>query len=228
MKRLILALALAATPAAAQTPPSTVTADPRLQTVAYDPGQIVRLKVATNFQTTVIFGPGEQVENVAIGDADGWQATLNSQGSALFLKPLRSSGTTNMSVITDVRVYSFELTATYAAGGDTPFTVRFTYPDAPGGAQPQARPGVGRYRMSGARSLRPAAIEDDGVRTSVRWGASQTLPAVFAIDDQGDEVLLTGHIRDDRFVIDAVHRTLLFRLDGETARAQRLRERTPR
>lgn len=228
MKRLILALALAATPSAAQTPPSPIAADPRLQTVVYDAGQIVRLKVATNFQTTVIFGSGEQVENVAIGDADGWQATLNSQGSALFLKPLRSSGATNMTVITDVRVYSFELTATYAAGADTPFTVRFNYPDAPGVAQPQVRPGVGRYRMSGARSLRPAAIEDDGLRTSIRWRASQTLPAVFAIDDQGDEVLLTGRMRDDRFVIDAVHRALLFRLDGETARAQRLRERTPR
>jgi hypothetical protein len=35
-------------------------------------------------------------------------------------------------------------------------------------------------------------------------------------------------MRDDLFVIDAVHRALLFRLDGETARAQRLRERTPR
>lgn len=227
MKCLVLAFALLATSAAAQSaPPPTL--DPRLQTVVYDAGRIVPLKVATNFQTTVIFGPGEQVENVAIGDAEGWQATLNGQGSALFLKPLRSSGTTNMTVITDVRVYGFELTATYAAAADTPFTLRFSYPDAVDEDRPSARPGIGRYRLSGARALRPAAIEDDGVRTSIRWRPSQTLPAVFAIDDQGDSVLVTGHMRDDLFVIDAVHRALLFRLDGETARAQRLRERTPR
>lgn len=233
MKRLVLCLALMATSATAQTPgpsagPTPPANDPRLQTVQYDAGQIVQLKVAINFQATVIFGPGEQVDNVAIGDSDAWQATLNNQGDALFLKPLRSNGTTNMTVITDVRVYSFELSSAYAPGPDTPFTLRFLYPGALNGDQSAARPGVGRYRLSGARSLRPAAIDDDGVRTFIQWRAAQTLPAVFAIDDQGDEVLLDGHMREGRYVIDAVHRAMLFRLDGQVARAQRLRERANR
>jgi type IV secretion system protein VirB9 len=244
MKELVLCIAIIATPTMAQTPgaaipepavlaplPSTPAApanDPRLQTVRYDVGQVVRLRVATGFQTTVIFGPGEQVENVAIGDSDAWQATLNNQGDALFLKPLRSGGTTNMTVITDVRVYSFELSAAPAPGPDTPFTVRFVYPGANNDDQPATRPGVGRYRLSGARALHPAAIDDDGVKTFIQWRTAQTLPAVFAIDDQGDEILLDGHMRDGRYVVDAVHRALLFRLDGQVARAQRLRERAGR
>jgi len=244
MRRLVFCFVLIATPTMAQTPgvgmpgppalgpapstPAAPTNDPRLQTVRYDVGQVVRLRVASNFQTTVIFGPGEQVENVAIGDSDAWQATLNNQGDALFLKPLRSGGTTNMTVITDVRVYSFELSAAPAPGPDTPFTVRFVYPGATDADQPAARPGVGRYRLSGANGLRPAAIDDDGVRTFIQWRAAQTLPVMFAIDDQGDEVLLDGHMRDGRYVVDAVHRALLFRLDGQIARAQRLRERASR
>ena len=104
---------------------------------------------------------------------------------------------------------------------DAPFAVRFQYPDAQP-AQP-ATADLRRYRLSGARALRPVAISDDGVRTSIEWKPDQTLPAVFAVDDQGQEVLLDGQMRDGRYVIDAVHDTLVFRLDRQTARAVRLR-----
>lgn len=231
----VLALLLGA-PAVAQTPPAPIEAsaqppsDSRLRVIPYDPAQVVRLTAATNYQMTVIFSPDERVENVAIGDSEAWQATLNRRGDALFLKPLRSNGVTNMTVITDARVYSFELSAAYGPTAETPYTVRFAYPDdRPHDANEQtAQAEVGRYRLSGARALRPSAISDDGVRTYVEWRAQQTLPAVFAIDERGDEVLLDGHMRDGRYVVDAVHPTLLFRLERQTARANRIRPRSAR
>lgn len=229
MKTWLICLSLAATPSLAQTaggpPPPAAVADSRIQTVRYDPGQIVRLKVATNYQATILFGASEVVENVAIGDGDAWQATLNGQSNALFLKPLRANGATNMTVITNARVYSFELTPAFSPGPDTVFTVRFVT-DIP--SDSAARPAAGRYRLSGAGGVRPAAMDDDGERTYVQWRDNQTLPALFAVDDQGDQVLLEGHMRDGRYVIDGVHRTLLFKLDGQTARAQRQRERSRR
>jgi len=230
----LLTLLLGA-PAVAQTPPPPVEAsaqtpsDPRLRVVPYDPAQVVRLTAATNYQMTVIFGADERVENVAIGDSEAWQATLNRRGDALFLKPLRSNGVTNMTVITDARVYSFELSAAYGLAADTPYTVRFAYPDSRSQDAIKATAAqVGRYRLSGARALRPSAINDDGVRTYVEWHAQQTLPAIFAIDERGDEVLLDGHMRDGRYVVDAVHPTLLFRLERQTARANRIRPRSAR
>ncbi len=228
MKIWLLCLTLIATPSLAQTvgsaPPSAAAGDSRIQTLRYDPAQIFRLKVATSYQATILFGAGEQVENVAIGDADAWQATLNGQSNALFLKPLRSNGATNMTVITNARVYTFELTSAFSPGPDTVFTVRFITDDA----DAAARPGVGRYRISGTNAVRPVAMDDDGVRTYIQWRENQTLPALFAVDDQGDEVLLEGHMREGRYVIDGVHRTLVFKLDGQTARAQRHRERPRR
>lgn len=230
----LLALLLGA-PAVAQTSPAPIEAsaqtpgDPRLRVVPYDPAQVVRLTAATNYQMTVIFSPDERVENVAIGDSEAWQATLNRRGDALFLKPLRSNGVTNMTVITDARVYSFELSAAYGPTADTPYTVRFAYPDGRSEkAIDAAAAQVGRYRLSGARALRPSAISDDGVRTYVEWRAQQTLPAVFAIDERGDEVLLDGHMRDGRYVVDAVHPALLFRLERQSARANRIRPRAAR
>lgn len=223
-------------PATAQTPPAPVEAsaqtpsDPRLRVIPYDPAQVVRLTAAANYQMTLIFSPDERVENVAIGDSEAWQATLNRRGDALFLKPLRSNGVTNMTVITDARVYSFELSAAYGLTADTPYTVRFAYPDSRSErvSEQTAQADVGRYRLSGARALRPDAISDDGVRTYVEWRAEQMLPAVFAIDERGDEVLLAGHMRDGRYVVDAVHPMLLFRLERQTARANRIAPRSAR
>lgn len=225
MKRLLLLLLLLATPTMAQTPPAQG-GDPRLQIIPYDASQVVRLKVASRFQLTVLFGADERIENVALGDSDAWQVTVNGRGDALFIKPLRANGPTNMTVITDARVYSFELSPAYAAAFDTPFTVRFQYP-APVPAEPPQSPALeaGRYRLSGARTVRPASVTDDGERTWIDWGPTQTLPAVFAIDAQGEEVLVDGTMRDGRYVIDAVHRTLLFRLDRQTARASRVAPR---
>lgn len=215
--------------AAASAPSASAAADPRLLTLPYDPARVFRLNIAPRYQLTVIFSSGEHVENVAIGDSEAWQATLNNQGDALFLKALRTGGPTNMTVITDARVYSFELNPAFAPGPDTPFTVRFTYADSAAvPAAPVPQPGIGRYRLGGARPLRPAAISDDGVRTTIEWRPQQILPAVFAIDERGDEILLDGNMRDGRYVIDAVHRTLLFRLEHETARADRQRVRPAR
>lgn len=231
MKRLLLVLLLLGAPAApavAQTPPAAV--DARLRTIPYDAGQVFRLRVATGYQSTLILSPQERVENVAVGDSDGWQVTLNGRGDALFVKPLRQNSATNMTVITDARVYNFELSSAYAPGADTPFTVRFAYPEASGAPASEAGAplSVGRYRVSGARTVRPIAVNDDGVRTSIEWRDQQTIPAVFAIDDAGDELLVEGHMRNGLYVIDAVHRTLLFRVDGQTARASRTSTRPAR
>lgn len=228
MKRFLLLVLLLAAPAMAQTP--SAPADARLRTIAYDAGQVFRLRIATGYQSTVILSPQERVENVGIGDSDGWQVTLNGRGDALFIKPLRQNSATNMTVITDVRVYNFELSSAYAPGADTPFTVRFAYPEASTlpTADSDAQLSVGRYRLSGARSVRPVAVSDDGVRTSIEWRDQQALPAVFAIDDGGDELLVEGHMRNGLYVIDAVHRTLLFKVDGQTARASRTSTRPAR
>ncbi len=226
-KRLILLAVLLAAPAMAQTSPATTAADPRLRTIEYDASQVFRLRVATGYQSTLLFDPEERVETVGIGDSDGWQVTLNGRGDALFLKPLRPNSATNMTVITDARVYNFELSSAQSPGSDTPFTVRFLHSrlSADPAPQPATQPPIGRYRLSGARNLRPVAISDDGVRTSIEWGDQQAIPAVFALDDRGEELLLDGHVRDGLYVIDAVHRTLLFRLDRQTARASRNRTR---
>jgi type IV secretion system protein VirB9 len=221
-------VALAVTGSAlAQVKPEPGPGDPRLQSVLYDADQVVQIQVAPGYQTTVQFAPDERIENVAVGDSSAWQITPNKRGDALFVKPVVNGVTTNMTVLTSARTYAFELRTSYDGGANQAFTIRFRYPPP---ATVAAEPTVpaGRYKLSGDRALRPKALSDDGVRTYMVWAESQPLPAVFAVDSEGVEVLVDGSMRDGQFVIDRVVPQLRFRRDRRVATAVRLTVRKGR
>jgi type IV secretion system protein VirB9 len=234
VRRAGLALAaalLALAPAAAQVRPQPGDGDRRLQSVDYAPDQVVTLEVATGYQLTVELAPDEQVENVAVGDSAAWQVTANRRGDRLFIKPLQSGVTTNMTVITNARVYAMDLLPLSGPSTEMAYTVRFRYPEAgedtaadDGDAEPVL---AGRYRLSGARRLRPSRIGDDGRQTFIEWPQDRPLPAVYAIGRDGQETLVNGMMRDDVFVIDSVVQRLVFRIDRDLAQARRVPIRAP-
>ncbi len=124
MKWLVPFLALLAPVAAnGQVMPKPGPGDPRVQSVEYNPDQVVILQASLGYQMSVEFAPDERIENVAIGDSGAWQATPNRRGDRLFIKPVQGGVATNMVVVTDARTYAFELRP---AAGDMAFTVRFT------------------------------------------------------------------------------------------------------
>ena len=220
-----VAAALAAAPAAAQVRPQAGTGDPRLQTVDYAPDQVVVLEVAPGYQLTVELAPDEQIENIAVGDSGAWQVTANRRGDRLFIKPVQAGITTNMTVITNARLYAMDLVPMYGASPEMAYTVRFRYPEPAPAEDETAEAAVeGRYRLSGARRLRPSRIGDDGRQTFIEWAEDQSLPAVYGVDAEGRETLVNGMMRDDVFVIDSVLPRLVFRIDRQTARAVRARE----
>ncbi|HST36155.1 MAG TPA: TrbG/VirB9 family P-type conjugative transfer protein [Allosphingosinicella sp.] len=231
MRRALLAAAFAllAAPLPAQDQPAAPAGDPRIRVVDYSEDRVIPLQAAPGYQLTVEFGPDEQIESVAVGDSAAWQVTPNRRRDHLFVKPIQSGVPTNMTVVTSVRVYLFDLTPLYGASADMAYTVRFSYPDAgAAGATQQAEAEQvleGRYRVSGARSLRPSRISDDGRHTYIEWARDRSIPAVYAIDAQGREGLVNGMMRDDIFVIDSVAQRLIFRIDQATARATRVEQR---
>jgi type IV secretion system protein VirB9 len=232
MRRLILLLllALVAGPAAAQVRPKPIPdGDPHLQSIRYAAGQVVLLELAPGYQLSVELGSDEQIENVAVGDSSAWQVTANRRGDRLFIKALQSGSTTNMTVITNARLYAFELAPLSSGAANMAYVVRFEYPgeDAEDGAD--AGPAVeGRYRLSGEKTLRPVRISDDGRHTYIEWAKDRPLPAVYSIDDNGRETLVNGMIRDDLYVIDSVSGELVFRIDKRIARAVRAKPKKGR
>lgn len=223
---LFVSLAL---PASGQVRPQPGTGDPRLQTIDYDPDQIVQLEGAPGYQLMVELSPDEQVLNVAVGDAGAWQVSVNHAGNHLFIKPTQAGVPTNMTVITTVRVYNFELYPLPAPTHDMAYNIRFHYP-APETESPKSeyvdvsplRRAMSRYRISGDRMIRPDSISDDGTHTYISWSRDKAIPAVYAISERGEEMLVSGWMRDDAYVIDGIVHRLSFRIDDRTARAQRL------
>jgi type IV secretion system protein VirB9 len=236
VKSLLLLLLFlgAATPASAQVQPQPGSGDPRLQTVAYDPGQVVQLVGTPGYELTVELSPDEQVLNVALGDASSWQVSVNHAGDHLFIKPTQAGSPTNMTVITSVRVYNFELYPLPATSPQMAYNVRFEYPEIteqPSDQQyvdvsPLQR-ALSRYRISGDRAIRPDSVSDDGTRTFISWSRDKPIPAIYTIRN-GEEVLANGWMRDDVYVIDAIVDRLRFRIDSMAATAVRLAPRKRR
>ena len=230
MRRLALLLACVAASASAQVRPQPGGGDPHLQSVDYNSGQIVQLYGAPGYEMTVELSPDEQVQNVAVGDPGAWQVSVDHAGDHLFLKPTAADVATNMTVITSVRVYNFDLHALPQPASDMPYTVHFSYP-APAVA-PSAyvdvsslKTSLSRYKISGDKWLRPDSVSDDGEHTYISWSREKPIPAVYAIGDSGQETLANGAMRNDVYVVDGVPGRLDFRIDERIARAVRFAPR---
>jgi type IV secretion system protein VirB9 len=224
---LVASLALAAMPLAAQVRPKPGPGDPHIQSIDFSADQVFQLQGAPGYSVTVELAPDEQIENVAVGDSNSWQVTANHRGDHLFIKALQANPT-NMTVVTNVRLYNFELVP--GSPADIAYTVRFHYPSTTDAAADAAEDapsanGEGRYRVSGDKTLRPSAISDDGRHTYIIWPRDRSLPAVYAIDEAGQETLVNGMMRNDIFVIDSVSQKLVFRIDNQAARAERMKPR---
>lgn len=223
----LLAVGLGAA-AVAEIVPRPGTGDPRIQTVVYDPLQVVALHVAPGFAVTVDLSPEERIETVTLGDTGSWQVQVNKRADRLVIKPVGYPQTTNLTAITDQRSYNFTLYGASAGDETLPYTVAFTYP-TPAMEQPVSEVAVtGRYRVRGARSLHPAAISDDGESTSIVWPEAATLPAVYTQDEQRHLSLVNGLMRNGIYVVQGVHKRLIFKLGKSQASATRFEPKEPK
>lgn len=200
MKRLLALALLLAVPAQAQMP------DAHVQTVFWDPDQIITVTGAPGWQITVEFAPDERIENVAIGDALAWQVVPNKRARNLFLKPLLKNAATNMTVITDRRRYIFALD-TGPRRASTPWVVRFEYPPPPvvlsAEVVEEQAPVVENlnYVKSGDAGLLPARIWDDGRMTYFEFAEDVAIPAIFMGKPGKDEALVNSTMRGRTVVV---------------------------
>lgn len=233
MIRLLAALLIltgASSASEAQVAPQPGAGDPRLQTIDYSEGQVVQLRGAPGYELLVELSPDERVENVAMGDTSAWQVSVAKEGNRLFLKPLVGGIATNMTVVTSVRNYNFDLLSSTQPSSDMPYAIRFQYPSSVAGADDGQFVDVSavsrrlsRYKVSGDRALQPVQVSDDGSRTYIAWSKYVDIPAVYAIDRSGREVLVNGMMgTDDVFIVDGAPLSLAFRIDGRVAYARRI------
>ena len=168
--------------------------DPRVRHVVYSENDIVRLVGHYGYQTVIQFGGGEKIQTVALGDSVGWQAVNLRRGNLLLLKPVEAEASTNMTVVTDARIYSFELAADEtgrARQRDHTYRLIFHYgEDAVQTSFSGAVPGDGAVRGLASWSTGAAG----GV------GGAVSSPAAswnFGYEFAGDRQLVPVHVFDD-------------------------------
>ena len=144
MASLVIAAAIASPPARAVDTPVPGVRDSRVRTVAYDPMNVVRVIGAFRTSTQILFGPDEEIVNVALGDSIALEVAPS--GNILFLKPRENHPPTNLQVVTtkpgdkgtERRSYQFELSIKTDVTADdlsTFFAIRFSYPGDTAAAQ---------------------------------------------------------------------------------------------
>ncbi len=222
---------VATTPSQGALIPRPGSGDPRIYVVDYDPAQVVELHATMGYQTFVEFASDEHIENVAVGDATGWQITPNRAANLLFVKPLNDVPTTNMTVVTNYRRYSFELSVRpHAPSGDKSivYTLRFQYPEVAvatvvakaSAPEPPPLPKVANaaYSYDGSPRIVPSRVFDDGKATYFEFRDGDSYPAIFSLDGDKNEQVVNTYMRSGYIVADQVSRGFVLRQGADVTR----------
>lgn len=218
---------LAASLARGQPSQAALRPDPRIRVVPYRADAVYRLRGYVGYQIDITFAPGERFLGLGVGDSKG--VGFAADANHLFLKPKAARVATNLTVLTNRHTYLFDYQAEPAppdpSGADVIYALRFEYPAAPVrtaarerrqvatdlAAARSARPRNYDYWYCGDRSLKPAAAWDDGVQTTLVFGAHTELPALFTSNEDGSESLVNFDVQAGRIVVQRVARRLIVR-----------------
>jgi len=231
-----LLLATISRPALAEQTPQDGIVDARVKVVAYHDNDVYKLKGHYGFTTIVEFGPHEKIETAEVGDKEAWQILKINRPNLLLVKPLEQNADTNMNILTNQHIYTFRLAAEKAASADADdlvFHLRFTYPDDKdagvtnfSSAADPAASATGpeitaknlnfNYSYSGAKALQPERVFDDGKFTYFQFKTLDATPAVFLVDEKGNESLINFTTEGSYLVVERTGRQFTLR-DGDIA-----------
>jgi type IV secretion system protein VirB9 len=206
--------------------PRPIGNEKRIKIINYTPNAVIRFVGHYMYHSIIEFGNDEAIETITMGIPTAWQ--LHPTGNRIFLKPIEDDAETNMTVITNKRMYFFEMYAEYANGiddGNLVFMMKFLYPEGPQAilhtvgdsfSTPDlAQPSLYnfKYQMSGRHSeIEPILIFDDGEFTYFKFRRMNTeLPAFFLVNSQGAESLINYRVYGGYVIVERVAKRFTLR-----------------
>lgn len=213
--------------------------DPRVRTVVYNPSNVVRLNTFFGVSTHVQFAADEAIKEVAVGDSQAWD--IQPRRNHLFVKPRATKADTNVTVITDRRVYQFALVVEPRDVKDDKawkdpnlvFSLSFKYPQDEALAQAvrtrleeqrsktddvkarlsEAKKKVENndYWVAGSPEISPTAARDDGRFIYLTFSNNRDMPAVYTVTADGDEALVNTHVEGNSIVVQRLTARLVLR-----------------
>ena len=101
--------------------------DNRIKLLPYDEGDVYTLLTKYGYQTNVVFDKHETIETISVGDRSVWQ--IIPANNRLFIRPMVSGASTNMTVLTNKHAYQFDLksTGTEEKDAENIYVAKFIY-----------------------------------------------------------------------------------------------------
>jgi type IV secretion system protein VirB9 len=213
MKRLITLsiLLLAASNAQAIRESRPTPIDSRIRVMVYNPNDVFKFIGYYGYQASIELAENEEIISISMGDTTAWQ--IVPSGHRIFIKPMESDATTNLTLITNKRTYFFELYAaetTDIRDPDMVFNVKFIYPDEEEEDHLRAYAASGSsstpnleypeklnfyYSISGNEEIAPIKIYDDGEFTYMQFrDKNREIPSIFAVDEDLRESMVNSKL----------------------------------
>lgn len=217
-------------PAFALREPRATSVDSRIRVMVYNPNDVFKYIGYYGYQGNIELEEGETVDTISMGDSVAWQ--IVPSGNRIFLKPIEEDATTNMTLITNRRMYFFELHAKKADNINDPglmFAVKFLYPGSSGNTmdfsshEGPSAPDLSKknqynfkYTISGSDVAAPIKIFDDGKFTYFQFKKKNApIPAFFEVDSKGNESIINYQIVGDYVVVESVAKQYTLRYGHE-------------
>lgn len=131
----LLAGSAIASGAHAQVP---VVTDSRIKTFVFNENEVFNVTTHYGYQSNIEFGEKETIETVSVGDRVAWQ--IIPAGRRLFIRAQEENAHTNMTIVTNLRAYQFDLRSSSAdavfGSEELTYVVRFFYPGESAGMMP--------------------------------------------------------------------------------------------
>lgn len=179
-----------------------VATDTRVRTFVYGESEVFKVVTQYGFQSSVEFGPGEEILTLSVGDAVAWRVT--PANNRLFIQALRDNALTNMTVITNKRSYNFDLSSTVERPEDITYLIRFYYPAKDFDNESAVLYGDGKYNFNYSlivtdesdSDITPVKVFDDGKSTYFQFPAeNRGVPSFFINTPDGKEI--AANYRDE-------------------------------
>lgn len=204
--------------------------DARIQFVTYNPADVVKVAGVAGIATHIRLEKGEEYVTHAFGDAEAWSFAVEQ--SHVFIKPRADRASTNLIIVTDRRVYNFELDYRPEPQAGAVFQLSFHYPDTAAAEAARVRETAqvesafntkaGRfttnYTMSGDMSIAPINVWDDGRFTYFKFPQNRDVPAIYMVDADGRESIVNRTVDgagNDVVVAQKVNERWRLRLGGQ-------------
>lgn len=197
----------------------SISTDFRIREVAYDKNEVYKFTAHYGFQSSIEFEQGEDIQTISVGDSVAWQ--IVPSGNRLFIKPIDDDPDTNMTVVTNRRIYYFQLHGAVARDVTDPsmiFAMRFVYPGqlsvqnvSNGNNVPEEdilenpQKYNFNYTISGPKKTAPIRIFDDGEFTFFQFrDINADIPAFFVVDSESKEAIINYRTVGDYIVVERV------------------------